>query len=185
MLEHSGEVLQHLRLERAQANAAELVVRLGAHPAISEVRYPGFGAMAAFEVAGPHKAVPTVPGKAPFAVPQRQHQGLAVHAVDADADGSQCVTPALQSLPVDHREHVVAIDLAKAADLIRVRIGSQLFLDCVGQQRPRSVPASWRQVHPRQQHLAGGNRQLHMRGTLRQLCHRALACLRRRTVIEQ
>jgi cystathionine gamma-synthase len=34
-----------LRVERAQANAAELVDRLRAHPAVSEVRYPGFGAM--------------------------------------------------------------------------------------------------------------------------------------------
>ncbi|RNL65161.1 PLP-dependent transferase [Nocardioides marmoriginsengisoli] len=34
-----------LRVERAQANAAELAVRLGAHPAVTEVRYPGFGAM--------------------------------------------------------------------------------------------------------------------------------------------
>ncbi len=35
----------HVRLERAQANAEELVRRLSAHPAISEVRYPGFGAI--------------------------------------------------------------------------------------------------------------------------------------------
>ncbi|MFC6153452.1 trans-sulfuration enzyme family protein [Nocardioides yefusunii] len=35
----------HLRVERAQSNAAELVRRLGEHPAISEVRYPGFGAI--------------------------------------------------------------------------------------------------------------------------------------------
>ena len=35
----------HVRLERAQANAAELVRRLGDHPAIAEVRYPGFGAV--------------------------------------------------------------------------------------------------------------------------------------------
>lgn len=35
----------HLRVERAQANAAELARRLGEHPAIGEVRYPGFGAM--------------------------------------------------------------------------------------------------------------------------------------------
>ncbi|WP_110238889.1 trans-sulfuration enzyme family protein [Nocardioides gilvus] len=34
-----------LRVERGQANAAELAQRLGAHPAISEVRYPGFGAI--------------------------------------------------------------------------------------------------------------------------------------------
>jgi cystathionine gamma-synthase len=33
----------HLRVERAQANAQELVRRLGEHPALSEVRYPGFG----------------------------------------------------------------------------------------------------------------------------------------------
>lgn len=35
----------HLRVDRAQSNARELVARLEAHPAISEVRYPGFGAM--------------------------------------------------------------------------------------------------------------------------------------------
>jgi cystathionine gamma-synthase len=34
-----------LRLERAQANAQELVRRLSGHPALSEVRYPGFGAV--------------------------------------------------------------------------------------------------------------------------------------------
>ena len=31
----------HVRLERAQANAQELVRRLGEHPAVGEVRYPG------------------------------------------------------------------------------------------------------------------------------------------------
>jgi cystathionine gamma-synthase len=35
----------HLRVERAQANAAELARRLGSHPAVAEVRYPGFGAV--------------------------------------------------------------------------------------------------------------------------------------------
>ncbi|MGA8256910.1 MAG: aminotransferase class I/II-fold pyridoxal phosphate-dependent enzyme [Nocardioides sp.] len=35
----------HLRVERAQANAQVLVERLRDHPAISEVRYPGFGAI--------------------------------------------------------------------------------------------------------------------------------------------
>ncbi len=35
----------HVRLERAEANAQELVRRLGEHPAVSEVRYPGFGAI--------------------------------------------------------------------------------------------------------------------------------------------
>ena len=35
----------HVRLERAQANAQELVHRLRNHPAVGEVRYPGFGAI--------------------------------------------------------------------------------------------------------------------------------------------
>jgi cystathionine gamma-synthase len=61
-----------LRVERAQANAAELAERLAAHPAISLVRYPGladdpghelaarqmsgFGAMVSFELAGGEQA---------------------------------------------------------------------------------------------------------------------------------
>jgi cystathionine gamma-synthase len=35
----------HVRLDRAQSNAQELVRRLQGHPAIGEVRYPGFGAI--------------------------------------------------------------------------------------------------------------------------------------------
>jgi cystathionine gamma-synthase len=35
----------HLRVERAQANAAELARRLADHPMLTEVRYPGLGAM--------------------------------------------------------------------------------------------------------------------------------------------
>jgi cystathionine gamma-synthase len=42
----------HVRLERASANAAELARRLGGHPAVARVRYPGSGAMLAFEVRG-------------------------------------------------------------------------------------------------------------------------------------
>ncbi len=34
-----------LRVDRAQANAGELARRLEQHPAVNEVRYPGFGAM--------------------------------------------------------------------------------------------------------------------------------------------
>lgn len=34
-----------LRMEKAQANAQELVRRLSEHPAVDEVRYPGFGAI--------------------------------------------------------------------------------------------------------------------------------------------
>jgi cystathionine gamma-synthase len=41
-----------LRMERAQANAVDLAARLGSHPAVSAVRYPGFGAIIAIEMAG-------------------------------------------------------------------------------------------------------------------------------------
>ena len=41
----------HLRVERAQANAQELVRRLADHPAVGEVRYPGFGGLLSFDVA--------------------------------------------------------------------------------------------------------------------------------------
>lgn len=40
----------HLRVERAQQNAVELVRRLEAHPAVSRVRYPGFGGIVAIEL---------------------------------------------------------------------------------------------------------------------------------------
>ncbi len=42
----------HLRVERAQANATELVRRLAGHPAVAEVRYPGFGAIVSVVLAG-------------------------------------------------------------------------------------------------------------------------------------
>lgn len=41
----------HLRVERAQANAQALVPRLEAHPAVAEVRYPGFGGIVAIVLA--------------------------------------------------------------------------------------------------------------------------------------
>jgi cystathionine gamma-synthase len=42
----------HVRMERAQANAAELARRLADHPAVAEVRHPGFGAMVSILVVG-------------------------------------------------------------------------------------------------------------------------------------
>ena len=41
----------HLRVERAQDNAQELVRRLQEHPALSEVRYPGFGGIVSIVLA--------------------------------------------------------------------------------------------------------------------------------------
>ncbi|WP_323794398.1 PLP-dependent aspartate aminotransferase family protein [Nocardioides sp.] len=42
----------HLRVERAQANAQALLPRLREHPAVSEVRYPGFGAIVSIVLDG-------------------------------------------------------------------------------------------------------------------------------------
>ncbi len=41
-----------LRVERSQASAADLAGRLGSHPAVAAVRYPGFGGIVAIELAG-------------------------------------------------------------------------------------------------------------------------------------
>jgi cystathionine gamma-synthase len=41
-----------LRVERGEASAQELVQRLRAHPAVDDVRYPGFGAMVSFVLRG-------------------------------------------------------------------------------------------------------------------------------------
>ncbi|MCM3658788.1 PLP-dependent aspartate aminotransferase family protein [Agromyces mediolanus] len=42
----------HVRLDRAERNARDLVERLAGHPALDEVRYPGFGAVISLVVAG-------------------------------------------------------------------------------------------------------------------------------------
>ena len=42
----------HVRLDRAEANARDLASRLGGHPAIDEVRYPGFGAIVSVTLTG-------------------------------------------------------------------------------------------------------------------------------------
>jgi cystathionine gamma-synthase len=41
-----------LRMERHTANAQEVARRLDAHPAVERVRYPGFGGLMSFDVAG-------------------------------------------------------------------------------------------------------------------------------------
>jgi cystathionine gamma-synthase len=50
----------HLRVERATATAGQLASRLGSHPAVGRVRYPGFGAIVAIEVAGGAEAAERV-----------------------------------------------------------------------------------------------------------------------------
>jgi cystathionine gamma-synthase len=48
-----------LRVERGQANAQDLAARLRTHPAVEEVRYPGFGAIVAVVVRGGAAAADT------------------------------------------------------------------------------------------------------------------------------
>jgi cystathionine gamma-synthase len=50
----------HLRVEKAQTNAAELVRRSEQHVAVDRVRYPGFGSILALEVAGGAEAADAV-----------------------------------------------------------------------------------------------------------------------------
>jgi cystathionine gamma-synthase len=51
LLARSLETLE-VRMERHTANATEIARRLGAHPAVERVRYPGFGGLMSFDVAG-------------------------------------------------------------------------------------------------------------------------------------
>ncbi len=51
-----------LRVERAQSNASAIAARLAEHPAVSRVRYPGFGTMAAIELVGGIAAADTLCG---------------------------------------------------------------------------------------------------------------------------
>ena len=49
-----------LRFNKSQENAKELASRLSAHPKVSRVRYPGFGAIISFEIAGTAEETQTV-----------------------------------------------------------------------------------------------------------------------------
>ena len=55
-----GMRTMHLRVERATANAALLAERLGGHPTVERVRYPGFGAVVSIEVCGGAEAAERV-----------------------------------------------------------------------------------------------------------------------------
>ncbi|MCU1361628.1 MAG: hypothetical protein JWN99_2917, partial [Ilumatobacteraceae bacterium] len=65
-----------LRMERAQANATALVDRLRAHPAIADVRYPGFSAMVAFVVRGGADAADQVCSRVKLLVPATSLGGV-------------------------------------------------------------------------------------------------------------
>jgi len=65
-----------VRLERASATAGELARRLAAHPAIDEVRYPGFGTMLAPLVRGGAEAADAVCAALRLAVPATSLGGV-------------------------------------------------------------------------------------------------------------
>ncbi len=65
-----------IRLEASQANAAVLVERLRAHPAVAEVRYPGTGAMVSFVMAGGAPAADAVCAGVRLAVPATSLGGV-------------------------------------------------------------------------------------------------------------
>ncbi len=65
-----------LRLEASQTNAAILVERLRAHPAVAEVRYPGSGAMVSFVMAGGAPAADAVCAGVHLAVPATSLGGV-------------------------------------------------------------------------------------------------------------
>ena len=65
-----------LRMERMQANALALVDLLRQHPAVSEVRHPGFGAMISFVVAGGAQAADSACAAVELIVPATSLGGV-------------------------------------------------------------------------------------------------------------
>jgi cystathionine gamma-synthase len=65
-----------VRLDRAEATAAELARRLGAHSAVEVARYPGFGAMVSFDVAGGAVAADRVCDRVQVVVPATSLGGV-------------------------------------------------------------------------------------------------------------
>jgi cystathionine gamma-synthase len=65
-----------LRVQRSQANAQDLVRRLAQHPGVHGVRYPGFGAVIAFEVVGGAAAADALCERVQLCVPATSLGGV-------------------------------------------------------------------------------------------------------------
>jgi cystathionine gamma-synthase len=65
-----------LRMQRSQANAQELARRLAQHAGVQGVRYPGFGAVIAFEVVGGATAADSLCGRVQLCVPATSLGGV-------------------------------------------------------------------------------------------------------------
>lgn len=107
-----------LRMERAQSNAVALVDRLRAHPAVSDVRYPGFSAMVAFVVVGGAEMADRVCRGVQLIVPATSLGGVETSLERRQKyEGDAHVNPGLirMSVGIEHVDDVWA-DLSAALD---------------------------------------------------------------------
>ena len=88
LLLRSLETLE-VRMARHTASATELARRLAAHPSVERVRYPGFGGMLSFDVAGGHEAALRVETGHAAIVNATSLGGTTHDARDADALGGR------------------------------------------------------------------------------------------------
>ncbi len=72
-------------MERAQANAVELVQRLRGRPEVSAVRYPGFGAIIAIELTGGEVAAELLTHTTPCGCTRPASAGSSRRSSDAGA----------------------------------------------------------------------------------------------------
>lgn len=107
-----------LRMERAQANAVDLVARLRAHPQVEEVRYPGTGAMASFVMRSGAAAADAVCAAVQLVVPATSLGGVETTIERRQKyAGDAHVPPGLirMSVGIEHIDDIWA-DLQQAID---------------------------------------------------------------------
>ncbi len=108
-----------LRMERMQANAVEMVARLRAHSAVTDVRYPGFGAMVSFVLASGADAADGVCRTVQLIVPATSLGGVETSLERRQKyAGDAHVAPGLirMSVGIEHIDDIWA-DLAQALPL--------------------------------------------------------------------
>lgn len=105
-----------LRMERMQSNAAAVVGRLLLHPAVADVRYPGFGAMVSFVLTGGAGAADAACRKVQMIVPATSLGGVETTMERRQKyAGDSHVPPGLirMSVGIEHVDDIWA-DLAQA-----------------------------------------------------------------------
>ena len=107
-----------VRMERAQQNAAVLVERLRAHPAVAEVRWPGSGAMVSFVLGGGAAAADAACAAVELVVPATSLGGVETTMERRQKyAGDAHVPPGLlrMSVGIEHVDDIWA-DLQQAID---------------------------------------------------------------------